>query len=315
MAHGAARPSVACGCAINPPVACRAPTGRHRGRGPKALSFPGALLPLAAILSGCIPQTRADVPPAQTRPTIVSLNPCTDAILTEVADRDQVLALSHYSADPRSSSLDPAVVRRYAITRGTVEEVVSLQPDLVIDGSFIDPANALAYRRMGLRLETFGMAATVPEARAQVLRLAALTGHPDRGTALVARIDAALAAAAPPAGTRPVSTLLWEPGGIVPGDATLIVDLMRRAGLANFAAARGLGQGQQLPLERVLADPPQLVITAGADRALAHPALAHLTDTRRATFAPGLLYCGGPTIIRAAARLAQVRRALGEVAR
>ncbi|WP_408590789.1 ABC transporter substrate-binding protein [Novosphingobium sp.] len=308
MALGAAPRSVVCGCAINPPRATRARHRRGKGRGLLALS----LLAICPLQSGCAPQSQAEVPQAKvphSRPTIVSLNPCTDAILAEVADRSQVLALSHYSADPRASSLDPAVARRFAFTRGTVEEVLALRPDLVVDGSFIDPATAAAYRRLGLRLETFGMAANVPDARAQVLRLAALAGHPERGAALVARIDAALAEAKPAPGSPPVATLMWEPGGIVPGDATLIADLMRYAGLANFAAARGLGQGQQLPLERVLADPPQLVITAGADRALAHPVLAYLTGTRRARFAPGLLYCGGPTIIRAAAQLAQVRRA------
>lgn len=304
MALGAAPRSAACGCAINPFPPRRA------GRGLAAL----VLLAFAPLAGGCAPASGAAGTVAGTvagrvaGPAIVSLNPCTDAILAEVADRGQVLAMSHYSADPRSSSLAPDVARRYAFTHGTVEEVVALQPDLVIDGSFIDPAAAAAYRRLGLRLETFGMATTVPEARAQVLRLAALAGHPDRGAALVARIDAALAAAAPPPGAEPVSTLLWEPGGIVPGDGTLIAALMRQAGLANFAAARGLGQGQHLPLEAVLADPPQLIVTAGADRALHHPALAHLEQTRRAALEPALLYCGGPTIIRAAAALAQIRR-------
>jgi hypothetical protein len=46
-------------------------------------------------------------------PAIVSLNPCSDAILAEVADPGQVLALSHYSRDPRSSSMDVGLARRF----------------------------------------------------------------------------------------------------------------------------------------------------------------------------------------------------------
>jgi iron complex transport system substrate-binding protein len=63
----------------------------------------------------------------------------------------------------------------------------------------------------------------------------------------------------------------------------------------------------------MLADPPQVILAAGEgqsgeDRMLSHPALAALPGTVRVPFAPAMLWCGGPTIIRAAARLAEVRR-------
>jgi iron complex transport system substrate-binding protein len=263
-----------------------------------------ALIPLFA----CTRQ-----PPHETTyslPTIVSLNPCADAILAEVASPGQILALSHYSADPRATSMDPAKAREYAATRGTLEEVLALHPDVVVDSTFVSPATAAAYQRLGLRLETLGIASTVDESRAQIRQLAALAGNPAKGEALIQRIETALVQAAPPPGTPMLPALVWEPGGIVPGDSTLIVELLRRTGFANFAAARGLGQADQLPLERVLADPPRVILVAGSDRALSHPALAHLTGTSRAPLDPRLLYCAGPTIIPAAQRLAQVRRSL-----
>nr|WP_240959515.1 ABC transporter substrate-binding protein [Novosphingobium olei] len=268
------------------------------------------------MLAGCIPASRADAPPApRVHPTVVSLNPCADAILAEVADRNQILALSAWSRDPRSTSMDLALAQRLPSTHGTVEEVLALRPDLVIDGRFIAPATASAYARLGLKLETVDLAATVEDARAQVRRLAGLVGHPDRGEALVARMDAVLAAAAPPPGAPPIPAVVWEPGGIVPGQGTLVSDLLVRTGYTNFSALRGLGQADRLPLERMLADPPRVILVADAgdraaadqDRALAHPALRALTGTTRAAFAPNLLYCGGPTVIRAAQRLAEVR--------
>ena len=51
--------------------------------------------------------------------------------------------------------------------------------------------------------------------------------------------------------------------GIVPGDGTLIADLLRRTGFVNAAAARGLGQADMLPLEQLLAAPPRLIFAAG----------------------------------------------------
>jgi len=254
---------------------------------------------------------------AHPRPTIVSLNPCADAILAEVADPAQVLAISHYSVDPRSSSMPPELARRYRTTRGTVEEVVALHPDVVVEGGFVDPPTAGAYARLGMRVEIAQTITTVDAARAQVRALATIAGHPDRGEALVARIDAALAAAAPPAGTLPVPAVMWESGGMVPGGNTLISDLMRRTGFANATAAKGYAQADLLPLERLLADPPTVIFTTAvgegardSDRMLTHPALSMLKGVKRAPFAPSLLYCAGPTVIRAAQRLAEVRRHL-----
>lgn len=287
--------------------------------------FPALALVATTLLASCIPQSKAaqdqratPLSGAQVRPTIVSLNPCTDAILAEVADPSQILAISHYSKDPRSSSMDAATARQLPSTRGTVEEVLFLRPDLVLGSTFVDPATASAYRRLGLHFEPIGMASTIAGSRAQIRQIAALTGHPERGEALVARIDAALAAAAPPIGASPIPTVVWQSGGMVPGDGTMIADLLRHTGFANFAAARGLGQADFLPLEKMLADPPGLILIAGQtaetgrgdDRVLSHPALRALTQTRRAQLNPKLLYCGGPTIIAAAHQLAQVRRKL-----
>lgn len=251
------------------------------------------------------------------RPTIVSLNPCSDAILAQVADPAQILAISHYSADPRSTSMDVADAARFRATRGTLEEVIALQPDLVVASSFIDPATRTAYDRMGFRVETLGIASTVDQSRAQIRQLAALAGHAARGEALIARIDADLARAQVEGDE--VDAVVWQSGGMVPGDGSLIIDLLRRTGFANFAGARGLGQADRVSLEQILADPPQVVLTArddsitgeGSSHMLDHPALEHMDGTVRAGFAPQYLFCGGPTISRAAGRLAQIRRGIG----
>ena len=275
-----------------------------------------ALCLASTLVSGCTQSRAAQEPRLQSHPTVVSLNPCTDAILAEVADPAQILAISHYSKDPRSSSMDEAIAQGLPSTRGTVEEVLSLRPDLVLGSTFIDPATATAYRRLGLHFEAVGMAATIDDSRAQIRQIAALTGHADRGEALVARIDVALASAAPPANSKPIPTVVWQSGGMVPGDGTLIADILRHTGFTNFAAARGFGQADFLPLEKMLADPPGLILVAGQsaetgkgdDRVLSHPALKALTTTHRANLNPKLLYCGGPTIIAAALQLANVRQ-------
>ena len=174
------------------------------------------------------------------------------------------------------------------------------------------PAIAAALARLGIPVARLPIATSVAESRRQVRQIARLAGQAARGEALVARIDAALAEAAPPRGQMPISAVVWQSGGIVAGDRSLIADMLRHTGFTSLSAARGMGQADHLPLEAMLADPPQVILAAGnmhaqEDRMLAHPALAALKTTRRERLDPSLLWCGGPTIVRAAARLAEIR--------
>ena len=259
-------------------------------------------------LAGCTAQP--DAARVSEHPTIVSLNPCADAILAEVTAPGQLLAISHYSHDPAASSMEAHKAARYGSVSGSLEEVLALDPDVVVADAFLSPATRAALVRLGIRLETVAMSGTVEESRRQVLGLARLAGNEARGRALVARIDAALPSAA---SARGDTALVWQAGGIVPGEGALVSDLLRRSGLASHSAARGLGQADYLPLEEVIADPPDLILAAGdprsgENRQLSHPALAALSETERARFDPSLLWCGGPTIVRAAQRLREITR-------
>lgn len=253
------------------------------------------------------------LPPAgSVHPTFVSLNPCADAILAEVADPAQILAISQFSHDPAASSMGVAAARRFGETSGSVEEIAQLRPDIVLGDDFMGPAKTGALERLGLRIARFKIETDIAFSEGQVRQVAKLAGHPERGEALVARMEAALTKAAPSPGTAPIPTVVWQSSGIVPGDGTLIADLLRRTGFSNFSAARGMRQADLLPLERMLADPPRLILTTGsaqaeADRLLRHPALAALRDTRRESLPPELRWCGGPTVIKAAQRLAEIR--------
>lgn len=236
---------------------------------------------------------------------IVSLNPCLDAILADVAEPRQILAISHHSHDPRATSMDLKEALRFAATGGTVEEVLALDPDLVLASAFLPPATGQAFRRLGIEVETFGVASSIGQSRAQIKRLAELVGRPQRGEALIERIERALVENA--GAGAPVSALVWQQGGIVPGEDALMGQLLAHAGFSSHSAARGLGQGAYLPLEQVLADPPRVVLAAGAERMLTHPVLRNLEGVTYHRLDPSLLYCGGPTIIRASERLATIR--------
>lgn len=247
---------------------------------------------------------------------VVSLNPCLDVMLHALADRSQIAAVSHYSHDLSSSSLGPAGLT-LPFTYGTAEEVLVLDPDLVLTSPYASPATMIALRRRGLRLETFGLPDTVADSQAQVRRLAAAIGWPARGEALCSRMDQALAEAAPRPGERPLRALVYQTGGFAVAPGTLMDEMLRRTGFSNAATDYGLTRTGDLPLERLIANPPEVLLAgqlrAGApnwaDRLLRHPALARIGPAMfRATLPQRLTYCGGPVLIEAAGVLADIRR-------
>jgi iron complex transport system substrate-binding protein len=251
-------------------------------------------------LSGC--GTR-DGRTASDAPSVVSLNPCLDAILVEIAAPDQVLALSHYSRDPSASSIDQAQAMRFGVTGGTVEEVLALGPDIVLASSFIAPATKSALERLGVRVETFGSPTTLAESLDQVREVAAVVGRAAAGAALAQRIEDT-----PTPSPANIPALLWQSGEIVPGEKTLIAEQMHWAGFTSAAAERGLGQADRVSLEDVLANPPAVLLIAGNAAGQMHPALAEpMKAMHVAQFDEQLIYCGGPTIPKVRERLLEIR--------
>jgi iron complex transport system substrate-binding protein len=252
---------------------------------------------------------------------IVSLNPCLDAILVRVADRRHIAALSHYSRDAQSSSI-AAVARTLPFTYESAEEIIALQPDLVLASRHSGVATRQALTRLGIAVATFGVPGTVSESVAQIREVAAHVGRGDRGEALVAQVEGALKSAGNGAGRRPIQALVFQSGGLVAGKDTLIGEVMQGAGFENVAARYGVGSWGTLSLEKLLADPPELLLSgrprpgapSWSERLIAHPALGKIAPRmRRAEFPPACLYCGGPVLIETARVLAEARTAFWSV--
>jgi len=268
---------------------------------------------------GCILATLLLAGTAQGAPSprrIVSLNPCLDVILLAVADPGQIAALSHYSREPGGSTVT-SLARRYPFTWGSAEEVVALRPDLLLVSGMGPPVLAGPASGLHITEAHFPVPASVEESLDQVRRVGILTGHPGRGAALIARIRTALAAAAPRAGEPRLTALLYEHHGIATGPGTLMDELMRRAGFDNVARRYGLIATGGVPLEAVIASPPQVLLTGDrtrgepgwADRILTHPALRGLARRmRREPFPEVLTYCAGPVMIEDAQALARARK-------
>lgn len=260
---------------------------------------------------------KTDGPPQR----IVSLNPCVDAVLKDVAVPGQIAAISLYSHDPRATSVSLDWALRYPATNGSAEDVITARPDLVIAGPHVSVQTIAALKRLGIPLMQVTVPETVTENKAQIAEIAERIGRQEAGRALNLRIDAAMAQSRW-AGTA-APALIWQGSGLVPGKDTLADELLTHAGFRNVSPEFGLRKWDILPLEGLFLNPPKVLLAGRADmgagdgdanRMLSHPALRKAgLHFRIANYPSNLLHCGGPVILRSLARLAEVRRELGNL--
>jgi iron complex transport system substrate-binding protein len=278
----------------------------------------GGMVAVALALSGCSPAAFA--PPAlPAKPMrIVSMNPCIDAVLMQVAEPQQIAAISHYSHDPRATSIPLDQALRFPAISGDAEEVIAAGPDLVISGPHVSIQTVAALKRLGIPVLQVPVPETVEDNKAQIRAIAEGIGQAAKGKALNDRIDATLARAA--TSKPPVSALIWQGSGLVPGTGTLADELLRLTGFENKSSALGLKAWDILSIEGLLASPPDVLLTGEADlgagnadggRMLSHPIFKKAGKRIRTGHFPSrFLQCGGPMIIPAVEQLAAVRRDL-----
>jgi iron complex transport system substrate-binding protein len=191
--------------------------------------------------------------PAHAAPRrVVSLDYCADQFVLALADRDQIAALSRGSLRDDSYLRDRA--RGIRQTRGTLEEVLALRPDLVVR-NWGGPRDAeQVYARFGVAVLQVGDTPDFPSARGDLLDAATAIGHPERGDAIVRDLDARLARLAAHRSDAPVMYL--SGGGAVAGSGTMMDAVITAAGGRNI---RTEPSWQVLPLERLVETPPALI--------------------------------------------------------
>jgi iron complex transport system substrate-binding protein len=263
----------------------------------------------AFALAGCASQ------PAIAPDGVVSNNPCIDAVLAEIALPGQVSAVSIYSHDPDSASAPLSWSTKLPAIGMGAEELLLARPKMVLTGNLASSGANAVLARAGIKTVAVGVAPTIAEDMQQIRTIAAALGRVDAGKALISDIEESLP------GTQvsgpPVSAIIWQNGGFVPGKGTLQGELLARHGFRNASAQYGLSSWSVLPLETLLRNPPQVIFmptdTRGSDARETNARqklLAHLgRRTQVVDFPDKLLFCGGPTIIKVSAILAKTRAA------
>lgn len=252
--------------------------------------------------------TAASAGRAPTRPQrIVSLNLCSDQLLIELADRDQIAGLTRNARDPQMSA-EAANVRGLPVLGSSAEQILAIRPDLVIGVPARRSAAMGVLKNQHYRTLDLQNAKTFDGIVTSIRETAAAVGHPERGEAMIARMTRDLAAIRP-IGRGKVAAY-YQRRGFLTGSGTLIDDLMGRLGLINLATRLHKPALSQLSLEEmVAARPDYLVVESATDRVvdqgtemLHHPALRTI---RRISIPQAWTVCGTPHFVRAARAMAE----------
>jgi iron complex transport system substrate-binding protein len=237
---------------------------------------------------------------------VLSFNLCADQLALALADRDQIAGLSIYAADPQESVI-ATQARGIPQVQSRAEATVALAPDLVLIGPIYRPAMQRILAEQGIRLLTVDLVGSIDAAKAQIREVAAALGHPPRGEALVAEVEAARGRLASVRRTDGATALVLERGGYVAGAESLTAALLAEAGLRPPAGAPA-GYGLPTTLERLITlKPDYIVLDNPAIEAedqgamfLAHPALKALYPSERRIALPHrFTFCGGPALVAA----------------
>jgi iron complex transport system substrate-binding protein len=264
---------------------------------------------LAALMAaaGCtVPPPRAALR-AERPMRIVTLDDCSAQFVLKLADRDAIAALSPDAAAPF------AYLRAQAAglprVRPTAENILALEPDLVVRAYGGDAGIGPLLQRAGVPVHQLGFGQGFDAVRANVRGVAAAVGQPARGEAVLADFDRRLAALQ--ATATGASMLYVTRGGVTTGPGSDVDLMIRSAGLRNFETRPGWNP---LPLERLVSGAPEMAATAffGADggdldywSSARHPVIRRiLRDAPVAALDGATTVCGGWYMIEAIETLA-----------
>ncbi|MEO5586333.1 MAG: ABC transporter substrate-binding protein [Novosphingobium sp.] len=257
----------------------------------------------AALLASATAGAAPGPPPTAGQPRrIVSLNMCADQLILALADRDQIAGLTRNAPKPELSA-QAANARGLHILGTSAEEILAIRPDLVV-GMPARRSSAMAmlkdqhYRMLDLKT-----ADTFDQIIVSIRTTAAAVGHPARGEAMIAAMQAELARL--PRSGRGKVAAYYQRRGFLTGTGTLIDDLMARLGLVNLATKLDRPPLSQLSLEELIAARPDyLIVESATERVtdqgtemLHHPALR---DIPRIVIPQAWTVCGSPAYVLAA---------------
>ena len=247
---------------------------------------------------------------------IVSMNLCTDEMVLRLADRRNISSVTWQARD-RDNSNVADLARNVPINHGLAEEVLPLNPDLVLAGIYTTRATVALLKRAGMRVVDTDVPRRFEDVRQQYREIAAVLDEKERGERIIAEMDSNLAGLERDRPPVAPTAIVLHGDHYTYGRGSMIDVVLTHAGLENVAVRLGIGEFGQVPLEIMAMNPVDVLILGSnrdgppalATELLRHPVLSRLSDHTRVVVIPNRLWnCGGPALVEAVERLMRVAK-------
>jgi iron complex transport system substrate-binding protein len=208
---------------------------------------------------------------------VVSMNLCVDKLLLRLLPLDQIAGLSYLSQNPDYSGYHEAIPKRKT-HRGQVEELVQLQPDVIIAGEFGATEAVATLRHLGLTVETVSLPRTLQQSQEFILTIGKLIGAEAKARAYWQKQESQIKVAQQRVLEQGTTrTLLYSPNGMAIGKGTLEDTILTHIGLTNAAEEMGIEGWRIVSLEDLLVLQADRILLTGTSRhfSLAQEILSH----------------------------------------
>lgn len=247
---------------------------------------------------------------------IVSLNLCADQLLMALLSPKKLVGITNLATDP-SISYAYKKASVYQTHSGRVEDIIALQPDLIIAGQFTSSATNQLLKELGYPVVTLGLPQTMAGIIQQLENLSEQVGATEKAKPLIAELKTSiLELQKKQLSVQRKRAAIYYANGFSAGKETITHEILQLAGYNNIAAEHGLNSIAPLGLETLLSSRPDVLILGQSllnNASLAHQLLQHkaikvLIDSQgvKTISVPERLWnCAGPSSIAAAKFLAK----------
>jgi len=189
----------------------------------------------------------------------VSTGVCADQWLLALAERDQIAGVSRQA--PRSSfSAYAAEAQDIPVHNGSAEEIMALNPDLVLADAFTRRATINTLKRLGLNVVKLPASESLDQWPQMLSDASKALGREEQAALLQRQLQHEWKQLqAPTRGVQPLAAI-YRPNGYSSGLKTLPDDTLKRLGVRNLSSELGLPYISPVPLEALVNAEPQYLI-------------------------------------------------------
>jgi iron complex transport system substrate-binding protein len=251
-------------------------------------------------------------------PTVMSLDYCADQYVLSLAKRDKIIALSDAAED--QFSYHRARAKGIPKSGSSIAEVVKYGPDIAVQ-TYSNAARMQEFtKRAGVKLISTTYGRDITTMFENMNMIGGAIGRQEIADTIINDYKARLEKIESGSQSKLTVTYL-TPSGFTAGGGTFVDDIIKLSGFETYASKKNYRGWLELPLEDMIIDPPDIIITSFFDSNMEnqsrwslsrHDHILKMMQDIKTIHLPGaLMACDGIFLIDAAEQIRAQAKEMG----